>query len=936
MPKPLANKVILIGWDAADWKVIHPLLDAGQMPHLARLVEQGVMGNLATLHPPLSPILWTSIATGKRPYQHGILGFHEPDPHTGGVRPISNLSRKTKALWNILSQVGRKSVVVAWWPSHPAEPINGVMVSNHYQRAHAPRDAPWPMRPGTVHPERLTRNLAGLRLHPQDLDPRLIELFVPRAAEIDQTQDHRLEGLARIIADCTTVHRAAKAILQYEPWDFAAIYFDALDHFGHGFMKFHPPRRRWVDERSFELYQGVIAAAYRYHDLLLGDLLAVAGPEPTVILVSDHGFHPDHLRPDYIPVEPAGPAAEHRPYGILVMHGPGIKRDELVYGANLLDICPTILTLLGLPVGADMDGQALVQAFTEPGAPIESIPSWDAVAGSDGMHSPDVRLDPVESHEALRQLVALGYIEEPAADAALAVENAVSEMRFNLARAFMDARRFADAAPVLEELLARRPDEYRFGIQLAQCYQMLGRLPAARSLLEELFRRKEQNQAAARAQLKDWKEKHPEVQLADLDEGQRRALRRLRAEAALNPYAMEYLMGSLRLAEGDAAGALTHLRRAEKTKGAKPGLNNKLGAAYLELKKWTEAERLFRRTLAEDADNAAAWLGICRARLGQRRNMEAAAAALKSVGLVYHNPAAHYFLGVALQRMRRAVRAVESFKVAVAQQPGFTEAYRRLAQIARRRFGAAALAERYLALARQSRTAPRAAAPPDCAGRSAKPSAEAAVPATAPDPSTADPEGGITVVAGLPRSGTSLMMQMLAAGGMPVLTDDSRPPDADNPRGYFEFAAARSLRRDRTWVPQARGKAVKIIAHQLAFLPGGADCRYRVIFMERDLDETLASQKKMLQRHGRMGARMADSELKQTYTRQLGNIRRRLAARGIPLLPVSFKDCIEQPLKVAADVQRFLGRELNLSAMAAVVAPELYRQRLSAESLDIK
>ena len=93
-----SRKVLLIGWDSADWKVIHPLLDAGKLPHLEQLVNGGVIGNLATLYPILSPMLWTSIGTGMRPFKHGIHGFAEPDPHTGGVRPISNLSRKTKAV----------------------------------------------------------------------------------------------------------------------------------------------------------------------------------------------------------------------------------------------------------------------------------------------------------------------------------------------------------------------------------------------------------------------------------------------------------------------------------------------------------------------------------------------------------------------------------------------------------------------------------------------------------------------------------------------------------------------------------------------------------------------------------------------------------------------------------------------------------------------
>ena len=157
------KKILLIGWDAADWKVITPILDAGMMPNLERLINNGVMGNLSTLYPSLSPMLWTSIATGKRPFKHGIYGFTEPDPHSRGIRPITNISRKTKAIWNILSQTDRKCIVIGWWPSHPAEPINGVMVSNHYQQAAAPKDEPWPMRPNTIYPPETHPKSRGIK-----------------------------------------------------------------------------------------------------------------------------------------------------------------------------------------------------------------------------------------------------------------------------------------------------------------------------------------------------------------------------------------------------------------------------------------------------------------------------------------------------------------------------------------------------------------------------------------------------------------------------------------------------------------------------------------------------------------------------------------------------------------------------------------------------
>ncbi|MFO1433854.1 MAG: hypothetical protein U1F76_27780 [Candidatus Competibacteraceae bacterium] len=107
----------------------------------------------------------------------------------------------------------------------------------------------------------------------------------------------------------------------------------------------------------------MVDGAYQFHDLMLGALLALTGEDTTVIIVSDHGFHPDHLRPKELPNEPAGPAEEHRTFGVFAMKGLGIKRDRLVYGASLLDITPTILTLYGLPLGRDMDGKPLLTAL---------------------------------------------------------------------------------------------------------------------------------------------------------------------------------------------------------------------------------------------------------------------------------------------------------------------------------------------------------------------------------------------------------------------------------------------------------------------------------------------------------------------------------------------------------------------------------------------
>lgn len=925
--------MLLIGWDAADWKVIHPLLDSGRMPNLEKLVNQGVMANMATLYPHLSPMLWTSIATGKRPFKHGIHGFTEPDPAQGGIRPITNLSRKTKAVWNILSQAGLKCNVIGWWPSHPAEPINGVMVSDHYQKAVGSRDQAWPMRPGVVHPERLIRNLAALRVHPEQLDEGHILPFVPRAAEIDQDNDRRLTPLARTIAECLSVRNAAQAVMHHEPWDFTAVYFDGIDHFCHGFMRYHPPRLSWVEEKDFDIYSEVVESAYILHDIMLGQLLAETDEDATVMLVSDHGFKSDHLRPPSVPREPAGPAVQHRHFGVFVMKGPGVRRDERIDGVGLLDVCPTILQVFGLPVGGDMDGKVLINAFERP-PEVAYLPSWDQEPGPAGLHPPDLKMDPLEAREAIQQLAALGYIDTPPDDQEKAAAQAVRELDYNVARSYMDAGRHAEAADILERLLSEWPDEYRFGLQLVFCQQALGRLPEARAVLEELFRRKKMNAAEAQKKLEAWRERHKETEA--LPEEERRILGDLQAEARSNPYTLEYLMGALLLAEGDRDGALEHLTRAEKIDPSQTGPHLKIGEAYLRLKQWPEAEKEFRTVLASDPDSAAAWRGLAESLLARRLNEEAAEAALEAVALIYHSPEAHYLLGTALHRLGDLPRALEALTVAVRINPNYPEAHRRLAYIYRHRLHDEDRADEHEALARRAvgiikdLRAGRISldqfrgmgggpseSPSDTPGRTG--------PSDLTPPPPFDSKETITIVSGLPRSGTSLMMQMLAAGGIPPLTDDRRPPDEDNPRGYLEYEPAKGLQRDASWLSQAKGRTVKIVAQLLRFLPPGFD--YRVVFMERDLDEVLRSQATMLARQGRSGAKLGPAALRRVFAAQVARIKEMLVMRGIPTLYVSFNESLRQAEESAVRVNGFFGGRLDERAMAGAVDSSLYRQR---------
>ena len=246
-------------------------------------------------------------------------------------------------------------------------------------------------------------------------------------------------------------------------------------------MAYHPPKLEWVKEEDFAIYKDVVKGAYRFHDMMLERLLELAGPETTVILCSDHGFESGSQRPMGMPREPAGPAAWHRQYGIFVMAGPGIKRDERIYGASLVDIAPTVLTLFDLPIGKDMDGRPLLEAF-------ETHRRWEqSKAGKSRRRERNacrgVALEPDQSRELMQQFAALGYIEDPGADKEKVAASAEIEAKYNIARTYLWKGRPDQARPLLEEIVRQRPWEDRFLGQLAGCYFQGGYLRQAEQVL---------------------------------------------------------------------------------------------------------------------------------------------------------------------------------------------------------------------------------------------------------------------------------------------------------------------------------------------------------------------------------------------------------------------------------------------------------------------
>ena len=628
----LAKRVLLVGWDGADWKMIEPLLEKGQMPNLERFVNGGVMGNIASLTPMLSPILWTSIATGKHADKHQILGFAEPDGATGNIRPVTSTSRKCKAIWNVLSERGFKCGVVNWFASHPAEHIDGFVVTDRFAHAAGPPEKEWPVPTNSVHPVELVEQLRTCRVHPASTTPMNVLPFIPKLAELEHGTDSNLHQLRMLLAGCTTIHSVATWLMHTQEWDFMGVYYDTIDRFAHAFMEYHPPKMEHVSQDDYERYKDVMAGCYRFHDMMLGRIMELAGEDTTIIILSDHGFHCDRLRPaGSSKIKNGRPVAWHRLHGILAINGPKIKQDQRVYGASLLDIAPTILGMLGCPIPKDMDGHALAQIIK--GDPVEfgEIDTYET--SQDDYSSLDAEEDPWVVQGMLSRLADLGYIEGDS------TEGVVLDRARNLGQVYASTGRPAKAIEQYESVLAKNPDDKGCKIAIASCWLQMGQLDECEQSIKQIL-----------------------------------------TDEVDAPQANLY-SGMIAFRRGNTAKSLEYLKRAEKADPRLPGLHCQIGNVYLRRKRWADAERAFKKALAIDGDSAEAHDGLGVAYRWRKRPEEAVYEHMQSIGLLHHRPQTHIHLGLALGEVGRIDWAIQAFNVALEQNPNSPFPHRCLAQL---------------------------------------------------------------------------------------------------------------------------------------------------------------------------------------------------------------------------------------------------------------
>jgi predicted AlkP superfamily phosphohydrolase/phosphomutase len=593
--------VIWIGLDGLDWELVDRLAAEGTMPNWKRLTEEGWSGRLASFLPLLSPILWTTAATGVTPDVHRVLDFQEVDPATGLKVPISGASRAVPALWNLASAAGKKVGVVGFWATHPAEEVNGFFVSDRASPLLFER----PSLSGVAYPAGLESGVAQVIARDGMVLDEEVARFVdvPRGeiakalAERSTTgrSPHPVAGLARILGATRISHRIARDLYDRERPDLLALYLEGTDEIGHLFASYSSPKLACVSDTDVARYGKTVERYYAVVDRLLGQWMRRAKEDGGTLLVSsDHGFKWGADRPcGFTSASWATAAFWHRPEGVIAAWGARVKPSRERGSAKMLDVAPTVLALLGVPADRRMTGTSPADAFRDVAVPRrEDVFSQVAVRRLSAAATTRSEAD-----EYARKLLALGYIS-PSDARSLAPSGGdrpgMTEGAWNNLGVYLrDTRHdLPGARAAFEKSLALRPDYYSALFNMAVLERARG---DAKTANKWFFRSVAAVGTDPAAAVVGWAREHEKA-------GNVEAARTVLAEGLRSYPKNEEIARALAMFDfrrHDCRGGLAALSPFERS-SKEPGTFNVLALLQTCLENRPEVVRLLRRSLALD------------------------------------------------------------------------------------------------------------------------------------------------------------------------------------------------------------------------------------------------------------------------------------------------------------------------------------------------
>jgi predicted AlkP superfamily phosphohydrolase/phosphomutase len=393
--------LLVIGVDGAEWSVLEPLLEAGELPTLSRLIETGASGRLRSFDPrQASPVIWTTIATGLAPEDHGITHY------------LTSAEWRAGAFWDICGDAGQSVGVVAWLVTSPAWPVNGFMVSEAVRN---PRQL---VRSGTeVYPPEVLELVAANARPPDSATVAEMARFVNTSGDLGLESLECSNGdiLSKALSGDETAVDVTLALLESEGVrDLTCVYLRGVDEVCHAFWLYMDaasrPAFKQQNERSESLAQyaealgGLVDEYYRYTDEQIGRILERYPDDTTVLICSDHGFRGPGDFGD-------GPKRmllqQHGLEGVVILNGPRFAPGTTIEGATVYDIAPTVLAFAGRPIGRDMPGRVLVEAFID--AP--EVTFVESHGGGRSTRDGPVVIDETTREQIRERLRSLGYIQ---------------------------------------------------------------------------------------------------------------------------------------------------------------------------------------------------------------------------------------------------------------------------------------------------------------------------------------------------------------------------------------------------------------------------------------------------------------------------------------------------------------------------------------------
>jgi Flp pilus assembly protein TadD len=410
------SPVIFIGLDGGDWQLLDDYIANGTMPNLARLVREGASGELETEHPPLSPIVWSTMMTGVSPIDHQVLDFTHFNPVTGVKEPITSTERKVPAIWNMETMAGRRVAVFGLWATYPAEPVRGLMVSDRLFPFFFTAESSPP--PGAVYPpSREAWARAGVAAAEAAVDLTVMRRYLP---DLTQTDFDSLlhdpnpfskppSALRRMLVETEIYrHLSVDLFATGKIPDLTIIYFEGTDTVGHIFAPFAPPKQPQVSQADYDRFHEIPAKYFGFLDQFLGDVTRVAGQShATIVIASDHGFQWKEGRPQQLASFAIATAAKwHRNQGIYLLRGPGIAPSKGHAGrGGIRQICATLLAATGLPPAEHVAGPPLPPLANANAASINYASHFQPFAPPNATIANSAGAD-----EAVAKLKSLGYI----------------------------------------------------------------------------------------------------------------------------------------------------------------------------------------------------------------------------------------------------------------------------------------------------------------------------------------------------------------------------------------------------------------------------------------------------------------------------------------------------------------------------------------------